>query len=100
MRLNRAEAAEQAEGAERVARLISAFSAFTALTALTALSALTACARIEPPPAGPPDPSAPRLIATRPDSFARLTPFEGVAEFQFDEVVSEGSAPNRGEGTG
>jgi hypothetical protein len=30
----------------------------------------------------------------------RLTPFKGVAEFQFDEVVSEGGTPNRGEGTG
>jgi Big-like domain-containing protein len=26
--------------------------------------------------------------------------FRGVAEFQFDEVISEGGAPNRGEGTG
>ncbi len=70
------------------------------MTCFSTLSVLSACARIEPPPGGPPDPSAPRLIATRPDSFARLTPFKGVAEFQFDEVVSEGGAPNRGEGTG
>ena len=70
------------------------------LPVLPALSALPACARIEPPPGGPPDAEPPRLIATRPDSFARLTPFRGVAEFQFDEVVSEGGAPNRGEGTG
>jgi len=63
-------------------------------------AALLACARIEPPPGGPPDAAPPRLIATRPDSFARLTPFRGVAEFQFDEVVSEGGTPNRGEGTG
>ena len=70
------------------------------LPVLSVLPALPACARIEPPPGGPPDPAAPRLIATRPDSFARLTPFKGVAEFQFDEVVSEGGAPNRGEGTG
>ena len=70
------------------------------LPVLPALPALAACARIEPPPGGPPDPAAPRLIATRPDSFARLSPFKGVAEFQFDEVVSEGGSPNRGEGTG
>lgn len=63
-------------------------------------AALLACARIEPPPGGPPDAALPRLIAARPDSFARLTPFKGVAEFQFDEVVSEGGTPNRGEGTG
>ncbi|MDF3052731.1 MAG: hypothetical protein K0S19_836, partial [Geminicoccaceae bacterium] len=103
MRLNTAEEAEGAEGAGKVTRATapcSALSAIPAISALTALSALTACARIEPPPGGPPDPSAPRLIATRPDSFARLTPFEGEAEFQFDEVVSEGGAPNRGEGTG
>jgi hypothetical protein len=61
---------------------------------------LPACARIEPPPGGPPDAAPPRLIATRPDSFARLTAFRGVAEFQFDEVVSEGGSPNRGDGTG
>lgn len=73
-----------------------------ALTALLPIcpAALLACARIEPPPGGPPDAEPPRLIATRPDSFVRLTPFRGVAEFQFDEVVSEGGTPNRGEGTG
>jgi hypothetical protein len=36
----------------------------------------------------------------RPDSFASLRAFRGVTEFQFDEVISEGGAPNRGEGTG
>jgi hypothetical protein len=70
------------------------------VTALAALTVLPACARIEPPPGGPPDPAPPRLIATRPDSFARLTQFNGSAEFHFDEVVSEGGSPNRGEGTG
>src|SRR5688572_19033260 len=67
---------------------------------LPVLPVFPACARIEPPPGGPPDPEPPRLIATKPDSFVRLTPFRGVAEFQFDEVVSEGGTPNRGEGTG
>jgi Bacterial Ig-like domain len=70
------------------------------LPALPVLSALPACARIEPPPGGPPDPAPPRLIAIRPDSFARLPKFDGSAEFVFDEVVSEGGSPNRGEGTG
>ncbi|HJR17342.1 MAG TPA: Ig-like domain-containing protein [Gemmatimonadales bacterium] len=73
--------------------------AFTALLPICP-AALLACARIEPPPGGPPDPEPPRLVATRPDSFQRLTRFNGVAEFQFDEVVSEGGSPNRGEGTG
>ncbi|MDQ3224164.1 MAG: Ig-like domain-containing protein, partial [Gemmatimonadota bacterium] len=73
-----------------------------AVTALLPIcpAALLACARIEPPPGGPPDAAPPRLIAARPDSFARLTAFKGSAEFQFDEVVSEGGTPNRGEGTG
>lgn len=64
------------------------------------LTALLSCARIEPPPGGPPDRAPPRLVAIRPDSLASLGPFRGVAEFQFDEVISEGGAPNRGEGTG
>ena len=74
----------------------------SALAALLPLcpAALLACARIEPPPGGPPDTSPPRLIAVRPDSLANLPAFRGVAEFQFDEVISEGGAPNRGEGTG
>jgi hypothetical protein len=59
-----------------------------------------ACARIEPPPGGPPDASAPRLIATRPDSFARIPGFKGDVEFRFDEVISEGGSPNQGTGTG
>jgi len=70
------------------------------LPAVPVFPALVACARMEPPPGGPPDATPPRLIATRPDSFAVLRPFRGVAEFQFDEVISEGGTPNRGEGTG
>jgi hypothetical protein len=67
-----------------------------AAIALTTLS----CARIEPPPGGPPDPSPPHLIATRPDSFARIPGFKGNVEFRFDEVISEGGSPNEGTGTG
>ena len=77
----------------------SCWCAFAALLPICP-AALLACARIEPPPGGPPDPAPPRLIATRPDSFARLPEFNGSAEFVFDEVVSEGGSPNRGEGTG
>jgi hypothetical protein len=67
--------------------------------AFLALSVL-ACARIEPPPGGPPDAVPPQLVATNPDSFAVLRSFRGAAEFRFDEVISEGGSPNRGEGTG
>lgn len=69
-------------------------------TAALALLAGLACARIEPPPGGPPDASPPRLIATRPDSFARIPGFKGDVEFRFDEVISEGGSPNQGTGTG
>jgi hypothetical protein len=93
----RREAAERAEGPERGRRpgwRLSALSAFSAL------SAIAACARIEPPPGGPPDRAPPRLIATRPESLATLRAFRGEAEFLFDEVVSEGGTPSQGEGTG
>ena len=58
------------------------------------------CARIEPPPGGPPDTSPPQLVATRPDSFAQIPGFKGDVEFKFDEIISEGGAPNQGTGTG
>jgi len=107
----RTEKAERTERTEQTSRPASAFScsafpAFPASSALSFFSAfsvlavLSACARIEPPPGGPPDAAPPRLIASSPDSFARLTSFRGEAEFQFDEVISEGGTPNRGEGTG
>ena len=57
--------------------------------------AMLSCARIEPPPGGPPDAAPPQLIATRPDSLARLPDFEGDVEFRFDEIISEGGAPTR-----
>jgi Bacterial Ig-like domain len=61
---------------------------------------LAGCAKIEPPPGGPPDPTPPQLVTTRPDSFALLPDFKGSVEFRFDEVISEGSSPNLGTGTG
>lgn len=67
--------------------------------ALAATLAL-ACARMAPPPGGPPDFEEPRVIATRPDTIALLPGFRGEVEFVFDEVISEGSAPNFGLGTG
>ena len=55
---------------------------------------------MEPPPGGPPDMAPPQLVSTRPDSMARIPDFKGDVEFQFDEVISEGSAPSTGAGTG
>ena len=66
---------------------------------ISALAAL-ACARIEPPPGGPPDTAPPQLVATRPDSFARIPGFKGEVEFKFDEVISEGGTPSQGSGRG
>jgi hypothetical protein len=61
---------------------------------------LLACARIEPPPGGPPDAAPPQLVRTSPDSFESLPDFSGDVEFLFDEVISEGSSPNQGTGSG
>jgi hypothetical protein len=61
---------------------------------------LVACARIEPPPGGPRDVAAPRLLAIRPDSATVPSDFDGEVEFIFDETVSEGSSPSMGFGTG
>ncbi len=58
------------------------------------------CARIEPPPGGPPDAAPPQLVRTTPDSFESLPDFSGDVEFSFDEVISEGSSPSQGTGTG
>lgn len=70
-----------------------------ARAALSAAAAL-ACARMAPPPGGPPDFEEPRVIATRPESVAVLPGFRGDVEFVFNEVISEGSSPNFGLGTG
>jgi hypothetical protein len=98
VRLTWAVDAGKAEGAEGVRAVSPGRWISTALTASSA--ALISCARIEPPPGGPPDPTPPQLVATRPDSFAQLPGFKGDVEFRFDEVISEGGTPNRGEGTG
>ena len=71
-----------------------------ALAAACAALSFLSCARIEPPPGGPPDTSPPQLISTKPDSFAQVPNFKGDVEFHFDEVVSEGGSPNQGTGTG
>ena len=59
-----------------------------------------ACAKIAPPPGGPPDALAPVMVGTRPDSMGIFPGFDGDVEFQFDETVSEGSMPNLGQGNG
>lgn len=70
------------------------------LAAAAVLVAVVACARIEPPPGGPPDQAPPFLVAVTPDSMASLPGFDGEVEFRFNEVISEGSTPSRGTGTG
>lgn len=60
----------------------------------------TACARIAPPPGGPPDLKPPVVMATVPESMAVLPGFKGDVEFIFDETVSEGTSPDFGLGTG
>ena len=59
-----------------------------------------ACARIEPPPGGPPDAAPPLLVRTVPDSFEVFQKYDSDVEFVFDEVISEGGSPNQGAGTG
>ena len=61
---------------------------------------LAGCARVQAPPGGPPDQAPPQLIGTSPESLAVLPAWKGEVEFRFDEVVSEGSNPNFGLGTG
>ncbi len=63
-------------------------------------SALLSCANVQAPPGGPPDAAAPELVTTVPESLAVLPGFDGEVEFRFSEVVSEGSQPNQGLGTG
>lgn len=53
-----------------------------------------------PPPGGPPDAEAPTLVGRFPDSSEVLPNLGRPAEFIFNEVISEGTAPNFGLGTG
>ncbi len=68
--------------------------------ALALVALAVACARIAPPPGGPPDFTSPRLVATVPESLAVLPGFDGWVEFTFDEVVDQGRTPNFGFGNG
>jgi len=65
-----------------------------------AAALLVSCARIAPPPGGPPDRSAPQLLSTLPDSVAVLPDWDDDVEFRFNEVISEGASPNFGLGSG
>jgi len=87
-------------GTEKAERTERGRAADLSVLSILSILSVLSCARIEPPPGGPPDTSPPQLLATRPDSFARIPGFGGNVEFRFDEVVSEGSTPNEGTGTG
>ncbi len=91
----------QAEGAKLWLRPLR-FAQGDILSVVSVLSVLSvlSCARIEPPPGGPPDRNPPTLVATYPDSFAILPGFDDPVEFRFSETVSEGGNPNFGSGTG
>jgi hypothetical protein len=52
------------------------------------------------PPGGPPDTAPPSLIGTYPDSLEIVPKLEHDVEFRFDEIVSEGTTPNFGLGSG
>ena len=65
-----------------------------------AVLCLVACARIEPPPGGPPDTAPPRLESSSPEPMASLPDFDGEVEFRFNEVISEGGTASQGTGLG
>ena len=65
-----------------------------------ALALAVACAKIEPPPGGPPDTKAPILVSITPESLSVNPEFHGDVNFIFSEVVSEGGSPSQGYGTG
>ncbi len=58
------------------------------------------CARMAPPPGGPPDRSPPQLVATFPESVVVLDGFDEWVRLEFNEVIDEGGQPNFGLGTG
>lgn len=53
-----------------------------------------------PPAGGPEDQVPPKLVGTVPDSVGAYPGWKRDVEFLFDEIVSEGSTPNQGLGTG
>lgn len=69
------------------------------LAGLTLL-AILACARMGSPPGGPQDKVPPKLLGTVPESLGVYGKWDRDVEFRFDKIVSEGSSPNYGLGTG
>ncbi len=69
------------------------------LAGLTLL-AILACARMGSPPGGPEDKVPPKLLGTVPESLGVYGDWNRDVEFRFDKVISEGSSPNYGLGTG
>lgn len=65
-----------------------------------ALLIMLACAKMGPPPGGPPDRVPPKLLATVPESVGVYPNWKSDVEFRFDEIISEGGSPNQGLGTG
>lgn len=61
---------------------------------------LGSCARMEPPPGGPPDANPPQLIATLPESLAVFEDYDAPVEFIFDEVISEAGGSGQGRRSG
>jgi hypothetical protein len=57
--------------------------------AAAALAAVWSCAHVEAPPGGIPDKEAPRIVTTRPDTFAAMRSYVGPVIFSFDEGLSE-----------
>jgi len=53
-----------------------------------------------PPPGGPVDKVPPVLLSTVPESVGVYPTWDHDVEFRFDEIVSEGSTPSMGLGTG
>ena len=80
--------------------MIGAFTAYARGALALALIGAAACARIEPPPGGPPDTAPPRLESSSPAPMASLPGFDGEAEFRFNEVISEGGTASQGTGMG
>lgn len=65
-----------------------------------ALFVAVACSQIGEPPGGPPDTAAPKVTSTFPESTMIVKDLKRPAEFRFNEVVSEGTSPNFGLGSG
>jgi hypothetical protein len=57
--------------------------------ALVAVAGCQACAKVEPPPGGPPDVAPPQIVAVQPESGAVVPQLRGDAVIRFDEVIDE-----------